>query len=50
MQGSLYLKTMLLRIETQKKLFLTEIEQGSETLIPPDLSQDKLPMSYRFYD
>lgn len=50
LHGSLYLKTMLERIEVSKRVFITEIEKGAETLISPDLSQDKLPQSFRYYD
>ena len=38
LSGVLFLKIMLLRIETQKKLFLAKIEQGVDTLILPDIS------------
>ena len=41
---------MLERIEVSKRVFITEIEKGAETLISPDLSQDKLPQSFRYYD
>lgn len=31
-------------------MFLLELEQDSDVLIPTELSQDKLPMSFRYYD
>ena len=38
LSGVLFLKIMLLRIETQKKLFMTKIEQGVDTFILADIS------------
>ena len=31
-------------------MFIYNIELGRETLIPKDLCQDHLPLSYRYYD
>lgn len=33
-----------------KDLFIMDIEQGQEVFIPKELSQDHLPLSFRFYD
>ena len=48
--GIVYCKALLKRIQIAKELFVLEIEQGQEVLIPSDLSQDALPMSFRYYD
>ena len=37
-------------ISLEKELFILEMEQGSEVFIPHRLSQDQLPMSYKYYD
>ena len=50
MKGILFISTVLKRIEIAKKLFVAEIQGGTEVLIPRDLSQDHLPMSFRYYD
>ena len=31
-------------------MFVMEVESGADVKIPPSLSQDKLPMSFRYYD
>jgi hypothetical protein len=31
-------------------MFLYDIEQGRETMIPSDINQESLPMSMRYYD
>lgn len=41
---------MLKKIEVAKKLFIIEIEQGNEVLIPKELSQNDLPFSFTYYD
>jgi hypothetical protein len=48
--GVLYVKTVLKKIELTKQLFLLNLESAEEVLIPKDLSMDKLPASFRFYD
>ena len=45
-----YIKAYLIKIELTKQLFVLELEQGQEVLIPSDLAQLDLPWSYRFYD
>ena len=37
-------------IEIQKDIFMLDIQQGQESFIPQELSQDHLPASYKFYD
>ena len=44
------LDAFLKRVDIVKELFIQEIEQGKECIIPKDLSQDKLPISFRYYD
>ena len=48
--GILFIKLSLEQINISKQLFTTDIEQGSEAYIPKMLSQDQLPLSFRFYD
>ena len=48
--GLLFTKVLLMRNEVSKKLLLLDIELGREVLIPEELSQDKLPLSFRYYD
>lgn len=38
------------RIELSKKLFAIDIEQNNECIIPEILMQNKLPISFRYYD
>lgn len=37
-------------ISLSKQLFVHEMEQGGEVIIPIELSQDRLPISFRYYD
>lgn len=48
--GPRYIEALLARIRLSKEMFLLDLQQGMEVLIPRELSQDHLPMSYRFYD
>ena len=50
LRGTLYLDVLLEKYKLVKDLFINEVENGTETYIPNDLSQDKLPMSFRYYD
>ena len=45
-----YLELILKRIELIKELFLLNIAQGDEVVIPDELSQKELPASYYVYD
>ena len=45
-----FLDAVIKRINVVKQLFVQEIEQGKECFIPKDLSQDSLPISFRYYD
>lgn len=48
--GVVFLKTLLRRIELSKELLVLDVEKGEEVLIPPELSQEKLPASFKYYD
>ena len=48
--GVLYLKALIKRVELAKFLFVHEIEYGKEVFIPNELSQDRLPHAFRYYD
>lgn len=48
--GLLYIDAIRKRIEISKELLILELEQGNEALIYQELSQDKLPYSFRYYD
>lgn len=50
LQDMFFIKALLLKIELVKRRFVLELEQGSETYIPSDLSCRDLPISFRFYD
>lgn len=49
-QGPQYIVAVLERIKMSKQLFVLELEQGREVLIPKVLSQVNLPQSFRYYD
>lgn len=49
-QGLTFIDIVLKRITIAKQLFLLNISQGDENLIPPELSQRCLTINYRFYD
>lgn len=46
----LYIKLLLKKIDLAKSLFILEIEQGEEVFIPPEISINQYPLSFRFYD
>lgn len=50
LKGMLFIKGLLAKIEFSKKLFVISIQEGGEVNINQDLTQSKLPLSYRFYD
>ena len=49
-QGEMFVHVCLKLIDTSRRLFLMQIEDGDEVYIPRELSQDNLPSSFRFYD
>ena len=46
----LFILLLLKRIELSKEKLIMDIDNRNWTVIPPDLSQEKLPASFRFYD
>ena len=48
--GIALIKCLLRKIQIVKELFIIDIEQGQEVFIPKELSQDHLPLSFRYYD
>lgn len=48
--GCIYLHSLIKREELVKQLFIMDVEEGGEILIPRELSQDQLPQSFRYYD
>ena len=46
----LYIKVALLKVKISRTLFILDIEQGEEVYVPQELSQNQLPINYRFYD
>lgn len=49
-KGMLFIRLCQEQIKIAKQMFTMDIESGSEAYIPKLLSQDSLPMSFRFYD
>ena len=41
---------MIEKIQIAKKMFFMEVQLGYEVFIPSELSQDWMPMSFRYYD
>ena len=41
--GLLYVRSLIKRVQLAKELFIQETEEGGETFIPQELSQDALP-------
>ena len=39
-----------MKIQLTKQIFIQDIEEGLETIIPKELSQSRLPYSCRYYD
>ena len=50
MKGILTVKVIILSIQLAKELFMLELEQSRFNFINGEISQTKLPMSFRFYD
>ena len=45
-----YVKCVLKRIELSKKILITNLEMGFEAYITPDISVEKFPQSFQYYD
>ena len=50
LKGLSFLHVLNSLINMEKKLFILEIEQGGEVLIPSKLSQTNLPLNFTYYD
>jgi len=50
MKSSLFIFTKLKQIELIKEVFVLDMEQGNNVLIPPELSVNTFCLSYRYYD
>jgi hypothetical protein len=48
--GMLFLRLLMYKIQLAKEIFMIELELGKEVFVPKDLSQSKLPISFRYYD
>lgn len=46
----IFILCCLAKIALTREIFVIQIEVGTETFIPSDLSQDQWPASYRYYD
>jgi hypothetical protein len=46
----LYVLIRLKYIHVTKQVFVLDLKQGKELMIPPELRTDNFPMSMRFYD
>ena len=49
-KGHYFIFAILKLLEIEKEMFVLNLEQGVEAIIPKQLRQDDLPMSFRFYD
>ena len=49
-RGISFIEASLRKIQINKEYIIHEIEMGNEILIPMNLSQDHLPISFRYYD
>ena len=47
---NILLRLRLEQCKLAKQIFILDIEQGQEVFIPKELSQDNLPMTFRYYD
>lgn len=45
-----FIKSSLRRVRLALTLISCDLEEGLEILIPPELSQSRLPASFRYYD
>ena len=47
---TIFMELVIKEIELSKELFMLEIDQGDETMLPGELLQSHLPLSFKFYD
>ena len=45
-----YLEIVIKQLQLVKELFILDVEQGDEVIIPTELLQSDLPLSFKFYD
>ena len=50
LNGFALLNALSARVRLTRQLFIKDLEGGDEIRIPELLSQDHLPMSFRYYD
>lgn len=50
LEGPLFIYALLEIINLIKQIFVLQLEKGAEVAIPAHLRQDKLPLSYQFYN
>lgn len=50
LMGPRFLMGLIRMYQLKKQIFILEFELGNEVLIPEALSQDNLPLSFRYYD
>ena len=41
---------MLKKLQLAKEMFILDMENGQEVIVPPELSMDQMPMNFRYYD
>jgi hypothetical protein len=49
-QGELLVLIQIEIVRLSKIIFVCQIEQGQSVFIPREISQDRLPVSFRYYD
>ena len=49
-KGMHYIKASLLKTKLAREIFIADIEQGREIYIPDEISIERYPVSFRFYD
>ena len=49
-RANVLLRLRLEKVKLAKQLFVLDIEQGQEVFIPMELSQDKFPINFKYYD
>lgn len=50
LQDVFFIKCCLKKIEFIKQMFALELEKGTEVFIPDELTCDRYPISFRYYD
>lgn len=49
-EGPLFIYALLERVNLSKAILALKLEQGVESLIPPELGQKHLPLTFQYYD